>query len=273
MLELPFLNSKKFIAWRTRACAKRDELLRAAQPPASFDERVWQDFKNDILVPFLGRCSYCEGRYVAGEFGDAEHYRPKAMVTEDREPIEHPGYYWLAYEWHNLLLSCKKCNSKHRDWDQKGRTSHPGKLCEFLVGSHRISAPGAVPDEWIRELQAENPLILNPYFDNPADHFEARKLGWLYHRTRRGEATIRICHLNRKELREERELGETNIPPRVTHILTQLICDTSYDPAMGYFEQRMPFSTYLNCKLSEALSERSAAIGSKVSKVATSGGR
>ena len=139
MSEPTFLQSETFIAWRERARTKRDELLRASDPKSCFDERIWQDFKNDILIPSVGRCAYCEGRNSAGEFGDAEHYRPKGEVTENRKPISHPGYYWLAYEWYNLLLSCKKCNSKHPDRDQRPGRHHPPRPAEGVERTLRRS--------------------------------------------------------------------------------------------------------------------------------------
>jgi hypothetical protein len=251
-----FLESDIFKSWQNRARAKREELLRAQNPKSSFDERIWQDFKNEILIPSVGRCAYCEGRYSAGEFGDAEHYRPKSEVTEDRKAINHPGYYWLAYEWHNLLLCCKKCNSRHPDRDQKTRASHPGKLCEFPVKARRISAPTDMPDRWIEELQQEEPLLLNLYFDNPCHHFEARKRGWIWHKAERGRVTIEVCHLNRKELREERELAEEQLRFRAAHIWANVAHCFEQDR----YGDKDAFSTYLNYKLSEELRKRAAEI-------------
>ena len=127
-------------------------------------------------------------------------------MTEGRKCIGHPGYFWLAYEWHNLLLACRKCNSTHQDHDKREarkKVSHPGKLCEFPVG-HAGIAPSADPEKWIDELLAEGPVLLNPYLDDPCHHLEARKDGWLWHRTERGRMTIDVCHLNRKEFRSER---------------------------------------------------------------------
>ena len=76
-----FLESPEFRAWEKRALAARTTVLRSTAKERKFTDKIWQDFKNDFLVP-IGRCGYCEGRYTAGEFGDAEHYRPKSEVTE-----------------------------------------------------------------------------------------------------------------------------------------------------------------------------------------------
>jgi hypothetical protein len=247
----PFLDDPAFKEWEKRAVSARDA-LDPARPPERFNVSIWQDFKKHFLVR-LKRCAYCEGRYIAGEFGDAEHYRPKGEVTEGRKGIEHPGYFWLAYEWHNLLLSCKKCNSSHADYDSsEPPKGHPGKLCEFPVRAARITRPSGDPEKWIDELLAEEPLLLNPYFDDPCDHFEAVKDGWLWHKTERGKATIEVCHLNRQELREERVQAEENVKTRANSIWTaQAYAPVTWDQAR--FGPQAEFSTYLNCKLREEL--------------------
>src|SRR5690349_1720738 len=56
---------------------------------------------------FHGKCAYCESVYRAVDALDIEHYRPKGGVTEDDD---HPGYWWLAGVWSNLLPSCPPCN-------------------------------------------------------------------------------------------------------------------------------------------------------------------
>lgn len=44
-----------------------------------------------------------------------EHFRPKGGWRQSPgQPIEQPGYYWLAYEWSNLFLACGPCNSRHK---------------------------------------------------------------------------------------------------------------------------------------------------------------
>ena len=257
-----FTKEDAFIKWKEEASLKRDELLRSNPP--TFDAKVWQSFKNLILVPKLGRCAYCEGRYNSGEFGDAEHYRPKSEVTEGRKAVSHPGYYWLAYEWQNLLLSCRKCNSKHSNIDPVTgkKVSHPGKLCEFPVSAGRVSSPGGDPDTWMLELGKEKPLLLHPYYENPDDHFLAAKGGWITAKTPEGKATIDVCDLNRKELREERAREESNVEGRALRVWL------SDDPQKTLAEARFgpldQFSTYLNQKLRESIKARQARMDAAV---------
>lgn len=56
---------------------------------------------------YFGKCAYCERFYKL----DVEHYRPKGEVRgEDNDLISATGYYWLGYEWSNLLPACISCN-------------------------------------------------------------------------------------------------------------------------------------------------------------------
>jgi uncharacterized protein (TIGR02646 family) len=57
------------------------------------------------------KCCYCEGFFAGHASGDVEHFRPKACFQQAKgEPIEYPGYYWLAYTWSNLYYACELCN-------------------------------------------------------------------------------------------------------------------------------------------------------------------
>src|SRR5258708_996344 len=61
--------------------------------------------KRTLLERQHYKCCYCERRLQKFDL-QVEHFRPKrgfrqgASQTKD----EHPGYYWLAYSWDNLLL-------------------------------------------------------------------------------------------------------------------------------------------------------------------------
>lgn len=53
-----------------------------------------------------GKCWYVECKNP-GTDDDIDHFRPKLGVKE--EPT-HSGYYWLAFDWKNLRLSCHRAN-------------------------------------------------------------------------------------------------------------------------------------------------------------------
>jgi hypothetical protein len=84
---------------------------------------------------FHNRCAYCETGMI-GFWGDAEHHRPKGRVSStntdgdsivgeavveidgEKVAIPHPGYFWLAYNWRNLIPSCQWCNQGGGKVDQ-----------------------------------------------------------------------------------------------------------------------------------------------------------
>jgi uncharacterized protein (TIGR02646 family) len=153
---------------------------------------------------FYGKCAYCETRLgVAGDW-DVEHYRPKGRVSENPA---HPGYYWLAYTWENLLPSCTYCNQNRKDaplYDEPEPGDAAGKLDQFpLVDENRRAMTPA------DDLRLEQPLLINPC--DPADDPEQQltydihgQIFALDEQNRRANETIRICHLKRRRLRDDR---------------------------------------------------------------------
>jgi hypothetical protein len=64
------------------------------------------------------------------------------------------------------------------------------------------------------DRHVETPLLLNPYSDQPQNHIAFapaignKTVGTIRGTTTRGEATIRICRLDRPELDEERRAAQ-----------------------------------------------------------------
>lgn len=128
------------------------------------------------------KCCYCEGFFAGHASGDVEHFRPKTCVQQAKgEPIEYPGYYWLAYTWSNLYYACELCNR---------------------VGKRNLF-PLADPSQRQRaadEPAREAPEILDPGGpDDPREHIEfngAAPEGV----TDLGRSTIRALGLDRGDL-------------------------------------------------------------------------
>ncbi len=72
--------------------------------------------KAELEACHHGKCCYCE-TLIPKPYAHShvEHWRPKSSSRQarDQESIW-PGYYWLAYSWDNLLLSCAFCNSSNK---------------------------------------------------------------------------------------------------------------------------------------------------------------
>jgi hypothetical protein len=65
-----------------------------------FDNKIYgsKTAKEKLKEIFNKKCAFCETNTHAGAHKDVEHYRYKSL------------YYWLGYEWTNLLLACQICN-------------------------------------------------------------------------------------------------------------------------------------------------------------------
>lgn len=112
------------------------------------------------------KCAYCER---VGQH-DIEHYRPKRKVSED---LSHTGYYWLAYEWSNLIPSCVKCNrdgGKHNKFDILGtRVTTPS-----LSADNELILANCLANSSM--LLAEIPKLLHPELDDAIDYFSLKKI-------------------------------------------------------------------------------------------------
>ena len=177
---------------RTKGVELRDSLI--AQADAGnidfcFDSKVYahDSVKEQMMKDQHGKCAYCE-QYKNGDFGCVEHYRPKGGFGS---PLQKPGYYWLAYDWQNLLFSCSECN-----------TSYKRNLFPLVNENAR--------DIEHRDISNEEPTIINPATTDPGEHIEFSEFiirpklidG---QESLQGKTTIGMFRLNdRKDLKERR---------------------------------------------------------------------
>jgi uncharacterized protein (TIGR02646 family) len=157
--------------------------------------------EDQLKISYKNKCAYCERLCKA----DIEHYRPKGKVDEDEG---HPGYFWLCYEWTNLLPSCITCNREG------------GKHNQFPIMGNRVFSPDLLPNDHLAldtfkaysaTLLAERPMLLHPEIDHPENYFAfsvdpegigIRLVG--IDPEGRGTSTIEICRLNRREVTLDR---------------------------------------------------------------------
>lgn len=133
------------------------------------------------------KCAYCETKFTHSSPGDVEHYRPKAGYQQGQHgPVLGPGYYWLGYEWSNLLFACEQCNRVCK------RNRFPLREPADRARNHH------------QHLHNEAPLLLNPATGpDPETHLtfaQETAVGL----TQEGEMTWRVCGLNRPDLLEAR---------------------------------------------------------------------
>ncbi len=204
-----FLTSKQanwWANWSKRAQGATARLLDSWRKSKQvsklkFDEQIWRDLKTWLLDNFFyGKCGYCEAK-IPASFGGADHYRPKRGVTvkKNGKPervmcpggSEHRGYFWLAYDWKNLVPACERCNS-----GAKG-TLFPVK------GAHSCTVE--VDSDTLNEEEA--PLLLHPYFHKPTDDLEFMERGEIKAKngSELGQRTIETYQLDRSRLNSARD--------------------------------------------------------------------
>lgn len=167
------------------------------------DRRIYGDpeVRKALEKLFQDKCAYCETRSSPGFDWEVEHYRPKGEVAEK---TNHPGYYWLAYEWNNLFPSCSHCNQIRYGKPRWGKNVNTkgGKSTHFpLINENRRAM------SHFDEIKKEEPLLLNPCKDFPEKHFFYGLTGQIHSikQSKKGLKTIELCHLKRSALREDRE--------------------------------------------------------------------
>jgi uncharacterized protein (TIGR02646 family) len=154
-----------------------------------------QSVKTALIEAQHGKCAFCEK--IVFDAGTIEHYRPKTAVQQSRGGrIIKPGYYWLAYEWSNLLLCCGECNTGHK----------------------RILFPLSNPSTRARchtdNLASEDPLLINPAESDPQLHISWRGVV-PFSLDDYGSETINVLRLDnedeRKDLLENRRSHLANL--------------------------------------------------------------
>jgi uncharacterized protein (TIGR02646 family) len=152
-----------------------------------FEAEVYghRQVKQALKTAQHGKCAYCESKMLHISHGDVEHFRPKGGWQQQAvDPVSTSGYYWLAYEWSNLLLSCSICNQRKKnqfplqDPNQRAKSHHEG-------------------------LAAEIPMLVHPAEEDPEAHIGFRE-EIAFPRSERGRISIEVLGLNRQELEEHR---------------------------------------------------------------------
>jgi uncharacterized protein (TIGR02646 family) len=137
-----------------------------------------------LVQLFHEKCAFCEsGIPDLRVRGVVDHLRPKWGTRGLGQEYANDHYWWLAYVWSNLYLTCVECNK------QRGP--------RFPVDGARVSGPGV--DETI-----EKPLLLDPCHDDPAEHLRFDASGVVKPLTHKGANSIELWGLNRPALLRRR---------------------------------------------------------------------
>ena len=173
-----------------RSYTENEAAYRSGEKTFPFDSRIYahETVKAALVAMQRGKCAYCER--IIGLGGDVEHFRPKGNVCQAAGgAAQTPGYYWLAYEWSNLLYACKDCNQTHKG------VLFPLRDPAKRARSHTDAA----------NLSQEEPLLLDPTQTDPSQVIGFREeFAYAVEGNPSGTATITVCGLNRPDVRDER---------------------------------------------------------------------
>jgi uncharacterized protein (TIGR02646 family) len=135
--------------------------------------------KSALRAMQRGKCAYCEVE-VHDNPGTIDHFRPSKAVQQAKgEEILRPGYFWLAYQWENLLLACIDCNQYQ-------------KRIYFPLANQEARARSFHDD-----LNYEEPLLIDPSAEPVSQYLRFRKeLVEAIDGNARGTETISVFWLN-----------------------------------------------------------------------------
>ena len=126
----------------------------AGQRDFNFSSSIYgaKSVKNALIQAQHDKCCFCESKISHISYGDVEHFRPKGgWIQDSGDNLTQPGYYWLAYDWSNLFLSCQICNQRHK------KNLFPLQDPLKRAQSHHA------------DIDDEDPLFINPTDDNPEE--------------------------------------------------------------------------------------------------------
>jgi uncharacterized protein (TIGR02646 family) len=155
-----------------------------------FDSSIYgaKSVKNALIKAQHDKCAFCESKVGHIAFGDVEHYRPKGGFRQDAsDPLEQPGYFWLAYVWENLFFACQLCNQS------------------FKKNLFPLADPTRRARSHLDDLTAEEPMLIHPADEDPSAFIGFREeIAFPIDDHPRARATIEVVGLNRDAMAEQR---------------------------------------------------------------------
>ena len=226
----------------SKAREEFDKALAALQAGTPFSSGDFKAYKSNtvrdrLIELFHGKCAYCENTHAASGDVDIEHFRPKTQVAENDD---HPGYWWAAGDWTNLVMSCTHCNQNRSQEvikfvpDDDSDDDPTITIIKKTVG--KLDAFPTLDDVWVTDhtvpLSDENPVLIDPTISDPEtclDYvFHANEFCTIYGKDvdGRGQGTIDILGLNRRKLTEARFMRQMTLnsyAAQVGRCLTEIL--------------------------------------------------
>lgn len=206
-------------------------------PTAAYPFRVYGRPEVKLALEAMSheKCAYCEMNHGVGADAAVEHYRPKGAFPH--EP--HPGYWWLASTWTNLLPTCQHCNEsrKHLIVEPTMTMAEAARLHRAAMNLTSAGKASHFPVRAARKqpsnfaLASEDPLIIDPTRTDPTNHIcfppetgvsVATPMPTPAGPDPYGLATINITALNRFDTVRARSLVLRDLRPHVLSLAQSL---------------------------------------------------
>jgi len=176
---------------------KHSQNLLAEKANHKFDKQCYNiAAMPELLELYHSKCAYCESKLGESVYPQSEHHRPKNI------------YWWLGYEWSNLLPVCQICNTKKGD--------------KFPIKGTKAEYSGEAINSDSMKLLEEQPLLLHPEIDEPTEHLAFDANGNMLSLTERGAETIKTLHLNRSKIVERRKELIDNFFKKISDLVTNI---------------------------------------------------
>ena len=163
-----------------------------------FNKEIDTEIKKYLHEVFHGKCGYCETKIESLELGTINRYRPNNGVR-DKNEFHEDLYWWLTFEWDNLIYCCKECN-------------------QFKGNYFPIKGRRALNEN--DDYENEHRMLLNPYLDEPGNHlnYTHSVSGYIDALTDEGNQSIELLRLNRTNLVEGRKKARNEIINAVQYL-------------------------------------------------------
>lgn len=200
--------------WTPEQQAEKVEVAKAKARKKAISARsnIWGQLSTILSKRSHGKCWYCESNELRSD-NPVDHFRPKGKVAECPD---HPGYWWLAFDWENYRFACTYCNSRRVDVDTAG-----GKQDHF---------PVFTPPDWNKSEEQNN--VEKPKLLDPVDEDDYKLLTF----NKNGEACPNCSNEESEEYQKAKESVEkfhlNHEPTRkarkaIRQKIKQIIADTN----------------------------------------------
>lgn len=199
-----------------------------------YSNKIW---KEKLLDDQSNKCCFCESKVAHVGAADVEHFRPKGESKQSiSASANKPGYYWLAYEWDNLLIACKRCNSREKK-----------SLFPLLNPDERASPTN-------KNIDREIPIFINPSNEDPEDFITfKREYPKGIDDERRGEKTLTELNLvNDDDLNEVRRTHLGRVEGLIDSVKIILNLLDKIDDTYGFLETPFNSEKSMGEKLSDS---------------------